>query len=124
MLHAVASSMPPSVCYLFDLSRTKPDEFSSNDLYSAIESIKNGSVTSSMYNSPVAMFKPPHVVVFANHEPEYEALTGDRWNVMELGPRDRDTILGPNSSPLRRPKLNSIAEPDLPVAVADSDAEL
>lgn len=115
MLHAVASSVPPSSIYLFDLSRTKPEEFSTSDLYAAIECIKNGSVVSSMYTSPTLFFKPPHVVVFANHEPDYEALTGDRWNVMTLGARDRDIILGPNNSPARRPRLVNVSEP-APVA--------
>jgi len=82
-LNAVATARPATV-YLFDLTRTKPEQFSTDDLYATLESIKNGMVRSSMYDSPYLLMDPPHVVVFSNTMPRVDALTGDRWNVLTI----------------------------------------
>lgn len=82
-LHAVASATPASI-YLFDLTRTKPKEFSAADLYASMESIKNGNVSSSMYDSPTLLFPPPHVVIFANTPPDSSKISKDRWNIQKV----------------------------------------
>lgn len=53
--------------------------------YNAIEQIKNGFFFSGKYEGGMVRFQPPHIVIFANHEPEYDMLTGDRWIVRNLG---------------------------------------
>jgi len=91
-LNAVANAAPARV-YLFDLTRTKPDQFSSDDLYSTLESIKNGMVRSSMYESPYMLMEPPHVIVFANCGPRSDAMTSDRWNVLTIPSDQRPPIV-------------------------------
>lgn len=70
--------------YLFDLSRTKGGKTSMSDIYQALESVKNGYFVNSKYETGVACFATPHVVVFSNHEPDYKALSADRWKVFSI----------------------------------------
>ncbi len=65
---------------IFDVPRTNEGHIS----YQAIESIKNGAFFSPKYESGMVRFNSPHIIVFANTEPEYEKLSGDRWVVTEL----------------------------------------
>ncbi|AKV62300.1 putative replication initiation protein [Otevirus soksuewis] len=60
---------------IFDLSRTTEGHFN----YGALESIKNGCVFSSKYDSRQKMFPIPHVIVFANWGPDRSKLSEDRW---------------------------------------------
>lgn len=69
--------------YLFDLTRTKPKLFSNGDLYSTLESVKNGHFMNSKYESKVVLMDVPHVVVFSNQLPELESLSQDRWCIYE-----------------------------------------
>ncbi len=62
---------------LFDLPRSMGNRVS----YVAIESIKNGCIFSSKYESGQLLFNTPHVIVFANCEPDYQNLSDDRWEV-------------------------------------------
>ncbi len=52
--------------------------------YQAIEEVKDALFFSGKYEGGVVLFNPPHVVVFANFEPNYGALTQDRWSVVSL----------------------------------------
>lgn len=52
--------------------------------YPAIESIKNGMLYSGKYEGGVCYFDHPHVIVFANFEPEETALSKDRWNIVQI----------------------------------------
>lgn len=52
--------------------------------YPALEELKNGIFFSGKYESGMVMFNSPHVICFANEEPEYEQLSEDRWNVIRL----------------------------------------
>lgn len=60
----------------------------SNISYSAIESIKNGFVTSGKYEGGQYTFKTPHVYVFANAEPDRSKFSEDRWNIKEILPTE------------------------------------
>ncbi len=62
---------------LFDLPRSMGNRVS----YVAIESIKNGCIFSSKYESGQLLFNTPHIIVFANCEPDYHKLSDDRWEV-------------------------------------------
>jgi len=88
LLHTVCDIGAKKI-YFFDLTRVKPQMFSSQDLYSAIESIKNGYVLDTKYQGGVMFFEPPHVVCFANVAPEMASLTLDRWNVVGIPPDQR-----------------------------------
>lgn len=82
-LHAVVTEGPKKI-YMFDLTRAKPSDIGQNDLYSALESIKNGHVRSPMYDAKSLMMTSPHVVVFANHPPLRDNLSRDRLTVLDV----------------------------------------
>lgn len=65
---------------LFDFSRTQEDHIS----YQGIEEIKNGIFFSGKYESGMQIFDNPHVFCFANFEPDYTALSEDRWHVINV----------------------------------------
>ena len=59
--------------------------------YSALESIKNGLVCNTKYETGTKVFNPPHIIVFANAEPEEpEKLSDDRWVITEIIPEWMD----------------------------------
>ncbi len=69
---------PPIV--IFDIPRVNKGGVS----YQSLEYIKNGMFFNGKYESGMVMFNCPHVIVFANSEPEYEKMSSDRWSVKEL----------------------------------------
>lgn len=52
--------------------------------YSAIEKVKNGCFSSGKYEGCDVCIACPHVIVFANEEPQYEQMSMDRWKVVNL----------------------------------------
>lgn len=52
--------------------------------YEAIEQVKDGLLYSGKYEGTQCVFNSPHVWVFANFEPEYDKLSIDRWDVIEI----------------------------------------
>lgn len=67
--------------YMFDLSRTKGGKTSMSDIYQALESVKNGYFINTKYETGVACYAIPHVIVFSNHAPDMSALSLDRWHI-------------------------------------------
>lgn len=65
---------------IFDLSRSQKNYVS----YQAIEQIKNGMFFSGKYESNDIIMNPPHLIVFANFEPDHEKLSLDRWKIKDL----------------------------------------
>jgi len=65
---------------VFDYPRTLEGRIS----YDSIESLKNGILFSKKYESKVKRFDKPHVIVFANFEPDEERLSKDRWVIVTL----------------------------------------
>lgn len=66
---------------LLDIPRTVNDYIS----YSAIEQLKNGFMYSGKYEGGVCIFPIPHVICFSNQSPHREALSEDRWDIIEIG---------------------------------------
>lgn len=57
--------------------------------YKGLEQIKNGMFYSTKYESGMVLFNPPHVIIFANCEPDIDRMSKDRWNIVEIcGPAD------------------------------------
>jgi len=113
LLNAV-SEEPGKVAYIFDLPRTKPRIYSTSDLYSAMESIKNGKVVNHKYKFKRVYMAPPHVWVFSNSLPNYSFMSGDRWKVWEI----KDLKLVPYIQkilPLKAPTALSNYEASKPV---------
>ncbi len=71
---------------LFDLPRSQRN----NVTYEAVEGIKNGLFYATKYKSGACCYNYPHVIIFANVEPQFGEFSGDRWNVVQL---DRESDL-------------------------------
>lgn len=66
---------------LFNLSRTQESRIN----YDAIESIKDGMIMSSKYESKMKIFNPPHVIIMSNFMPDINMMSKDRWDIREYG---------------------------------------
>jgi len=80
----LVSKQPNKKGYIFDLSRTKSREIDIDEIYSAIENIKNGHFVNTKYEVEEILMMPPHIVVFANYPPDTTKLSSDRWIIQEL----------------------------------------
>lgn len=66
---------------IFDIPRAHKGAIS----YASLESIKNGLVCNTKYETGVKIFNPPHIFIFANFEPDDpEQLSEDRWVITNL----------------------------------------
>lgn len=65
---------------IFDLPRNNGNTIS----YSALESIKNGLIANTKYETGYKAFNTPHVVVFSNAEPDINKLSNDRWDIKKI----------------------------------------
>lgn len=52
--------------------------------YEGIEQVKDGLFYNTKYESKMVTYNCPHVIVFANFEPDYNKLTEDRWNMIVI----------------------------------------
>ena len=69
---------------VFDLSRSQETHVN----YEVIESVKNGVVFSTKYQSAMKVYKTPHVVIMANFAPDESKMSADRWDIRRLGRKD------------------------------------
>lgn len=53
--------------------------------YAALESLKDGLIFSSKYDSKMKIFDPPHVVVMSNFMPNLFSMSEDRWYIVNMG---------------------------------------
>jgi len=86
---ALIFSQAPKKIAVFDLSRTaapaeEGEKSKLDHLYSLAEDLKNGRLTSTKYHSTTVVFEVPHVIFFANFEPDYSKWSADRYNVRKL----------------------------------------
>lgn len=89
----LVSKMPDRRIYAWNLTRAKPANLSELDLYSAMESVKDGFFVNLKYETKQVLMQPPHVVVMANHIPNKKHISADRWCIKQikngkLGPVD------------------------------------
>lgn len=68
---------------IFDIPRCNQNHIS----YEALESIKNGLFYSGKYEGGMCIFNCPHVICFANEEPEHHILSSDRWHLININDR-------------------------------------
>ena len=54
--------------------------------YGGIEKIKDGLFFAAKYESSMVQYNPPHVIVFANFEPDQSKMSADRWNIKVITP--------------------------------------
>lgn len=62
---------------IFDIPRCNMDYIN----YEAIEKIKDGIFFSNKYECDMVIMNSPHLLIFANEEPDYNKLSSDRWTV-------------------------------------------
>jgi len=62
---------------VFDLPRNNGNKIS----YSALESIKNGLIVNTKYETGSKIFNAPHIIVFSNMMPDVAAMSMDRWYI-------------------------------------------
>ncbi len=74
----------PVEIVLFNLPRSKGNKID----YEGLESIKDGMIFSSKYESKQCLFDCPHVIIFANFPPDLSQLSPDRWKVKCLDTLD------------------------------------
>lgn len=65
---------------LFDYTRSMENFIS----YQGIEEIKNGIFCSTKYECKMIQFNAPHIIIFANFEPETHKLSADRWSIKKI----------------------------------------
>jgi len=66
-------------CFVYNVARNHTFK-----QYTLLENIKDGFLTNSKYECGTMNFNSPSVVVLANHMPDIEAMTDDRWNIIEI----------------------------------------
>ncbi len=92
----------PVTTVIFDIPRSSFGRLS----YPALESIKNGLFFSTKYESGQCVFNIPHVIVFANAEPDKSMLSEDRWDINLINEEGSPSFLrseeGSPSSRLRK----------------------
>lgn len=65
---------------LFDIPRTCENYVS----YTGMEEVKNGCFASTKYECEMVIMNSPHIICFSNFEPNYQAMSADRWKVSEI----------------------------------------
>jgi len=65
---------------IFDIPRSKLNRIS----YDGMEEIKNGLFCCTKYETCMTIMNSPTVIIFANDEPKYKAISLDRWEVYEI----------------------------------------
>lgn len=74
------TDMNKSNLVIFDLPRNNGNKIS----YSVLESIKNGVIVNTKYETGSKVFNPPHILVFSNVPPDIDKLSSDRWHIVQL----------------------------------------
>lgn len=73
--------------------------------YKALESLKDGLMTSTKYESNTMCFNSPVVWVFSNNEPEIEKLSQDRWKIWNL---EDDQLCEQHHIPINRKNIKCL----------------
>jgi len=66
---------------IIDIPRVFDNDFFS---YSGMEEIKNGLFCSSKFKGSMALFNPPHIMVFSNAPPQRSNMSLDRWRIVNI----------------------------------------
>lgn len=82
----IVSKFQNKKVYFFNLSKTRSADVSQNELYAALESVKDGMFTSTKYDPLNVLMNPSHTIVFANHLPPKLLMTQKRFKIHEWKP--------------------------------------
>lgn len=61
-----------------------PRSNGNNVSYKAIETIKNGMICNTKYETGNAIFNSPHIIIFSNEMPDKSKLSEDRWHIYNI----------------------------------------
>lgn len=78
--------------FVIDVSRDSRGGFQ----YEVLEALKNGILLSGKYRGISITMDPPKVMVLSTHEPSYDLLSKDRWDVMILHKENMNPIARPS----------------------------
>ena len=67
--------------YAFNYTRSNEDKIN----YQVLESLKDGLLFSSKYESATVLMDSPFIVCLANFEPDRSKLSADRWEIINIG---------------------------------------
>lgn len=81
-IRAAVDAGNPGKIILFDITREAGIE--DRIPYSFMEQAKNGLFFSPKYESKMVWYDAPHLVVFANREPDQSKMSADRWDIRDL----------------------------------------
>jgi len=80
----LVSQFPNRQCYLFDLAKSRPQDFARDDIASAMEGIKNGLFINTKYQTCQVLMRCPHIWIFTNSVPNLSSMSADRWRLWEI----------------------------------------
>lgn len=80
----LVSKFPGRRHYGFNQTRSKPHNLQEVDMYSAMESIKDGHFINLKYETNEVLMDPPHVTCFSNHLPQVNHVSLDRWLIFKI----------------------------------------
>lgn len=86
-LMRIVMNMPKQRCYLMDMPRAINKD-NLNQLYSGIETIKDGYAYDDRYHFKDEHFDCPNIFVFTNTLPDFKYLTRDRWKIWNIKDND------------------------------------
>ncbi len=78
--YAIAAMKKKPKVVIWDIPRVSKDYIS----FEAIESVKNGIFFTGKYESGMVMFNSPHIICFANFEPDKSNMSVDRWDIVKI----------------------------------------
>lgn len=76
--------------FVFDLSKSKPQDASMTDLFAAVEQTKNGYIISTKFKPKCCVFEPPHVILFSNSVPSLYGISLDRWRFYTVSDKTKE----------------------------------
>lgn len=86
----------PCRLYMVDIPRSSGKHEFDEDMFSALEEVKNGWVISPMYGKDQRlMMMPPHVIIFSNRYPNKSLISHDRWKIYEIKGKDKSLTVVP-----------------------------
>ena len=83
MIYLITKNIRKTNVVIFDLCRSS-EQGSVSVVYEVVEMLKNGYLCSGKYDSQSFSFSVPHVICFANFQPDRSCLSADRWNEVHL----------------------------------------
>lgn len=92
--------------YMVDLPRVRGGDERQQEVFSALEEIKNGWVESAMYGKTAELLmNPPHIWIFSNELPNRSFASQDRWKLWTINERMELVEMSPASEEAERERI-------------------